>query len=288
MMSGHPLQDVEGSSLSAKIAGKASRFLARNVRSKALVLRNAAPIVTFTFDDVPASACDTGASILEKHDARGTFYVAGRGCSQVGYDGLPLASIDQLRTVWGNGHEIGCHTYSHPAVSRISFDQLRVELERNRQVLKDIDEGIDVRNFAYPYGDLTFRTKHYLETRFDSCRSINLGINAGIADLGSLKAWPLENASVDRAKIAELITRTIESNGWLIFYSHDVGERPSKYGVSPDLLQWAVEAAKTNGCVLVTLASALRLIAGAPNWNDHSLSKRPTAEGSKANVRRAG
>src|SRR5579862_8588043 len=93
---------------------------------------------------------------------------------------------------------------------------------------RTLTRGIDVRNFAYPYGDLTFRTKHYLETRFDSCRSINLGINAGIADLGSLKAWPLENASVDRAKIAELITRTIESNGWLIFYSHDVGERPSK------------------------------------------------------------
>ena len=34
-------------------------------------------MVTFTFDDVPASACDLGASILETYDARGTFYVAG-------------------------------------------------------------------------------------------------------------------------------------------------------------------------------------------------------------------
>jgi peptidoglycan/xylan/chitin deacetylase (PgdA/CDA1 family) len=287
-MLGHPSQDLEGSSLPAKIAGKASRFLARNVRSKALVLRNIAPIVTFTFDDVPASACDTGASILERYDARGTFYVAGRSCSEAGYDGLPLASIDLLRTVWGNGHEIGCHTYSHPAVSRISFDQLGVELERNRQALKDIDHDVEVRNFAYPYGDLTFRTKHYLEARFDSCRSIDLGINAGIADLGSLKAWPLESASIDRAKIAELIARTIDSSGWLIFYSHDVAERPSKYGVSPGLLQWAVDAAKTNGCVVVTLAGALKLIAGAPNRNDHSPPKTPTAEGSKADVGRAG
>ena len=57
-----------------------------------------------------------------------------------------------------------------------------------------------VRNFAYPYGDLSVRTKRYLETRFDSCRSCHAGINTTVADLGALKAWPLDNASVDRLK----------------------------------------------------------------------------------------
>jgi peptidoglycan/xylan/chitin deacetylase (PgdA/CDA1 family) len=274
-MLGRSSQDIDSSSLPAKVAGKASRFLARNIRSKGLVLRNMVPIVTFTFDDVPASACDTGASILEKYDARGTFYVTGRGCGQPGSGGPPLASIDQLRTVWGNGHEIGCHTYSHPAVSRISLDQLRVELESNKRTLRDIDHGIEVRNFAYPHGDLTLRSKGYLQARFDSCRCIYRGINGGIVDLGSLKAWPLENASIDRAKIAKLIARTIGSNGWLIFCSHDVAERPNKYGVSPSLLHWAVDAAITNGCVLATVASALKLIAAGPTWNDHSPPRMP-------------
>ncbi len=244
----------------AKIAGKASRFLARNIRSKPLVLRDTPPIVTFTFDDVPASACDVGASILEKYDARGTFYVAACGCGEAGSGGGPsLASIDQLRMIWGNGHEVGCHTYSHPAVSRISLSQLGVELECNQRALKNINHDIKVRNFAYPYGDLTIRTKRYLEGRFDSCRSVHPGINVGIADLGSLKAWPLESASVDREKISWLIARTLETSGWLVFYSHDVAEQPSKYGVSPDLLQWAVGAARTNGCVLATVADALKL-----------------------------
>ncbi len=78
-MFGHPRQRLDCSSLPARIAGKASRFLARNIRSKVLVLRDTPPMVTFTFDDVPASACDIGASILEKYEARGTFYIAGRG-----------------------------------------------------------------------------------------------------------------------------------------------------------------------------------------------------------------
>jgi peptidoglycan/xylan/chitin deacetylase (PgdA/CDA1 family) len=276
-MFGHRSQGLGDSSLPAKIAGKASRFLARNIRSKALVLRDISPMVTFTFDDVPASACDIGASILEKYDARGTFYIAGRDCGEPGSGGPPLASIDQLRTIWGNGHEIGCHTYSHPAVSRISLGQLSVELEHNQRALRKIDHDIEVRNFAYPYGDLTFRTKRYLESRFDSCRSVHRGINVGLADLGSLKAWPLENASVDRVKIAELIARTIERKGWLIFYSHDVAERPSKYGVSPGLLQWAVDAARTNGCALATVAGALKLIAAGPMRNDPPRPKAPTA-----------
>jgi peptidoglycan/xylan/chitin deacetylase (PgdA/CDA1 family) len=267
-MFGHLSQGLDGSSLPAKVAGKASRFLARNIRSKALVLRDIPPIVTFTFDDVPASACDIGASILEKYDARGTFYIAGRGCGEAGSGGPPLASIDQLWTIWGNGHEIGCHTYSHPAVSRISLCELGLELDRNQSVLKKINSDIAVRNFAYPYGDLSFRTKRYLQARFDSCRSVHPGINSVVADLGSLRAWPLENASLDRARIAEIIAATLQTCGWLIFYSHDVAERPSRYGVSPDLLEWAVSAAKTKGCVLATVAGALKLIAAGPAWND--------------------
>ena len=157
-------------------------------------------MVTFTFDDVPASACDRGARILEQHGARGTFYVAGSGCGSANPGGPLRASIDQLRTIWANGHEIGCHTYSHPAVRYISFDELDSELDRNQSVLKTISSDIVVRNFAYPYGDLSVRTKRYLETRFNSCRSGHAGINIAVADLGALNAWPLDNASLDRAE----------------------------------------------------------------------------------------
>jgi hypothetical protein len=117
-----------------------------------------------------------------------------------------------------------------------------------------------VRNFAYPYGEMSLRTKRYLEVRFDSCRSVRPGINSAVADLGSLKAWPLENASIDRAKIVDLIGETMRTRGWLIFYSHDVAEQPSEFGVSPGLLEWAVSTAKRAGCALTTIADSLKLI----------------------------
>jgi hypothetical protein len=137
-----------------------------------------------------------------------------------------------------------------------------LELERNQAVLKKIDSGIVLRNFAYSYGDLSIKTKRYLEGCFDSCRSGIRGINSGFADLGGLEAWPLQNASIDHAKIAELIAATVRTRGWLIFYSHDVAERPSQYGVTPDLLEWAVGMAKRAGCVLDTIAGSLDLIGG--------------------------
>jgi peptidoglycan/xylan/chitin deacetylase (PgdA/CDA1 family) len=264
-MLAEPLEDPNTASLSMRVSGMAARFVARQSRSKLLDLRGAAPMVTFTFDDVPVSACELGAGILESYGVRGTFYVAGRGCGRTSPDGPACASIDQLRPIWANGHEIGCHTYSHPAVRHMPLDELKSELDRNQAALAEINGNIVLRSFAYPYGDLSVRTKRYLEGRFDSCRSSHAGINTGLADLGALDAWPLQNAALDRDKIVRLIAETVHRRGWLIFYSHEVAEQPGRFGVSPDLLEWAVSTAKRAGCVLTNVAETLKFVRAAPD-----------------------
>lgn len=160
-----PHKDPNTGPLPTRLTGMAQRFVARQFCSKPQALRNAQPMVSFTFDDVPASACEIGARILEQRGARGTFYVAGESCGILSPDGSQRASIDQLRKVWANGHEIGCHTYSHPAVRHISLEALGLELARNGAALKKISSTIVLRNFAYPYGDMSIRTKRYLESR---------------------------------------------------------------------------------------------------------------------------
>jgi peptidoglycan/xylan/chitin deacetylase (PgdA/CDA1 family) len=244
-----------------KLVGKGSRFLARNFATKKLPMRNTRPMLSFTFDDVPVTACDVGTRILEERGARGTFYIAGAGCGKTSPVGL-LASIEQIRAVWSRGHEIGCQTYRHSAVSRLCRSELETEYFRNQSALRMIDDKIAVRNFAYPYGDLAFGARRYLEMQYDSCRSVDHGINQRIADLGSLKAYALESASIDRKKIAALIAETIRTNGWLIFVCHDVTDQPSKYGVQPELLNFAVEVAQRSGCQLVTVDEALRQARG--------------------------
>jgi peptidoglycan/xylan/chitin deacetylase (PgdA/CDA1 family) len=256
-----PRAECPGEPLSDKISGKASRFLARHIHTKTLAIRSETPLVTFTFDDVPASACSVGAAILEQHDARGTFYVSGGGCGAASPGGL-LATTDQLRALCAQGHEVGCHTFSHPPVSGIGHDELVADLERNRCFLTGINGGIAARNFAYPYGDLSLRTKRYLETRFDSCRSLLRGVNAGTADLGALKTCPLENATIGRREIRQFTAKAAAVKGWLIFSGHDVADPPSRFGVTPDLLAFAIKASRDAGCRLVTIAEGLELAGG--------------------------
>jgi len=240
---------------------KLSRLLARNIATKTLTMRNAAPVVTFTFDDAPASACETGARLLERHQARGTYYISGGGCGRASPGGR-LASVDQLRALCVAGHEIGCHTFSHADVAGIGHEALAAELERNRSFLHGLDRRVTVRNFAYPYGDLSFGAKRYLQARFDSCRSLVPGVNCGAADLGALKTCELQNASIDRQGIANIVGETVRRNGWLVFTSHDVEERPSRFGVSPDLLEFTLQSARNLGCEIATIGDALRSVSG--------------------------
>lgn len=254
-----PLTDDSELSAYARICGKSSRFLARRFVTKKLPMRNARPLVSFTFDDVPASACSAGASLLEQHQARGTYYISGAGCGRLGYCGR-IASAEEVKAVWTQGHELGCHTYSHTPVASVSHDALIAEVERNQAFLHGVDGAITMRNFAYPYGELSFRAKRYLEWRFDSCRSLRSGVNVGAADLGALKTYMLGNASIDRRGIAEAIAQTVRTSGWLIFVSHDVADDPSPYGVSPDLLAFALRAAGEAGCGMVTVRDALQIL----------------------------
>jgi len=245
-----------------KIRGKVSRYLARHVATKKLAMRNAKPIISFTFDDVPASACDVGVPIIERYGIRGTFYIAGAGFGRNSPVGM-LATPDQLRTIWLRGHEIGCQTHCHSAVSQLSHNKLQLEFTDNQAALKKIHADLPVRNFAYPYGDLSFGARRQLEALFDCCRSVDNGINSGVANLGALKSYPLENASLDRTKIAALIAETVRINGWLIFFSHDVSDRPSRYGVEPGLLEWAVQTAKQSGALVLPIADSLKYAAGS-------------------------
>jgi hypothetical protein len=53
------------------------------------------------------------------------------------------------------------------------------------------------------------------------------------------------------------LEQTLSTGGWLIFYGHDVADRPSPYGCTPALLRHALEAARRRDIPLVSVAEAL-------------------------------
>ena len=220
-------------------------------------LRNAAPMVSFTFDDLPKSAITTGAGMLEAHGARGTFYVSG-GLVGVGTADWAAGDANDVLSLYRRGHEIGCHTFSHQRACDLDEASLADEIARNRDYFRALDPSIEIDTFAYPFGYGSFARKYQLKDQFQSCRSIVPGINSGSVDLQFLRAMPLIDRQIDRDGIERAFDEAETNNGWLIFYGHDVAERPSMYGCTPDLLDYALEAAARRNIRARTMAEAFQ------------------------------
>jgi peptidoglycan/xylan/chitin deacetylase (PgdA/CDA1 family) len=238
---------------------KVSHRLATHLRVEPFRLRNQTPVVSFTFDDIPKSAATIGGKILEDHGARGTFYVSGGlvGTISPNWDGVDAQDILALHR---KGHEIGCHTFSHQRACDLDEQSMAEEIERNRQYFRDLDPSITIGNFAYPFGYGSFARKRQLKTEFTSCRSIVPGVNSGTVDLQFLRAMPLIDRRIDRDVIERAFDDAQNTNGWLIFYSHDVADRPSPYGCSPALMNHALEAASRRQIPVLNMAEASRCV----------------------------
>lgn len=236
---------------------KVSHRLAMHLHANPFQMRNATPMVSFTFDDLPKSAVTTGADLLEAHDARGTFYVSG-GLVGVGTSYWDAGDAADVLSLYRRGHEIGCHTFSHQRACDLDVSALANEIMRNRNYFRALDASIEPQTFAYPYGYGSFGRKHQLRDQFQSCRGIVPGINSGDVDLQFLRAMPLIDRQMDRVGVERAFDQAETNNGWLIFYGHDVTQRPSPWGCSPALLNHALEVAARRKIPVLTMAEALR------------------------------
>jgi len=235
------------------------RKAARYHRSKSFAMRNAKPLVSFTFDDVPDSAYTNGAAILESRGLRGTFYIASGRCGEADTHWRVIGR-DQVRALYDNGHEIGCHTFSHVHVDLLDARAMDEECRQNRAVLRELCPGLELTNFCYPFGRASLPRKLQLQKRFDSCRGIYEGINSGTIDLGMLKVIELYDRTLTKEKFDRVLSETRERNGWLIFYTHDVAEMPSWIGCSPSLLEQTIAAVQAEGMTCLPVRDALKAI----------------------------
>ena len=114
-----------------------------------------------------------------------------------------------------------------------------------------------IGNFAYPYGDISFAASAISALQFlprdDARRECRCRRSRRV------EIQRLEQASISRQGVSQLIAETVRRNGWLLFASHDVNDTPSQYGVRPEFLTFALRSALAAGCRLVTVAQALRI-----------------------------
>ena len=248
-------QDAERLSL----MGRLRHRVAMHVPVSPFNATSSMPAVSFTFDDVPVSAGTEGAALMEEHGARATYYVAG---SMLGTqaDHWRVLDADMVVDLHARGHEIACHSHSHERADLITGATIEADILRNHALLKGIEPSLPLANFAYPFGIGTMTWKRRLKQYFRSSRSVRPLLNHGRMDAQYLHALPLTDRQMDAGGIERAYEEAARKNAWVIFYSHDVRERPSDYGCSPGLLRQALRAAQRLGIRIETVNDAMTRI----------------------------
>ena len=237
------------------LQGKLRRRLIRLAHRRPAKVALARPMVSFSFDDAPATACEAGARVLEARGLRGTYYFA---AGLAGRDG-PMgryATGEVARRLHEAGHEIGCHTYSHLDCGQSSRATTLADVDRNAESLAAWGAGEPV-SFAYPYGDVAAPAKTALSGRFKTLRALHHGLIADGADLNQAPAVGIEGE--DGEAVAQTwMYKAKARKALLILYTHDVADEPSQWGCTTTALERLVDHALAEGFEVVTVAEGAR------------------------------
>ncbi len=236
---------------------RASRWLSRRVVPHRLELRGGTGVVSFTFDDAPMSACEAGAGVLERHGARGTFYIAG-GLTDRQEEGRLCHSADALRTLLAAGHELGAHSYAHVRCDLLPAAQLQQELDRSDAFLAGFGVDLAELDFAYPFGGYALGAKRACGTRYRSSRITGGGTHVGWADLDALRCHRFYASQPDGVPYTSRLAEAAQQGGWLVVNTHEVENAPGAYGCTPAELDAAVAQALAAGCKVLPVGAARR------------------------------
>ena len=226
--------------------GKLRRKLHALAYRRLAILECDAPIVTFTFDDFPKNAGTAGAAIVEAFGGRATYYTAMGLCGTDNRLGEQFNLYD-LFSLAERGHEIGNHTFSHISARRYPFAKFIEDIRRCESEFRKERIPGWTQNFAYPYGEVSLMKKGRLGSLMKSCRGTQPGWNGPAVDLNLLRANALYGGIESRQAACDLLRENARRKGWLIFYTHDVCDKPSPYGCTPELLERVAQCAAEYG-----------------------------------------
>lgn len=242
-----------------RLHGKYQRGTATRLFRRPFRISSDAPVISFTFDDFPRSALHTGGAILQRHGLAGTYYGA------FGLMGTSIATGDifvreDLASLFAQGHELGCHTFSHCDAWRTETASFARSLEENRRSLAALVPGYEFKSFSYPISPPRGATKRLAGTLFETCRGGGQMVNHGIVDLNYLASFFLEKSRDRIRDVKKAIDDNQELRGWLIFSTHDVDSNPTSYGCTAEFFDEVVHYSVDSGARILTVRDAMSFL----------------------------
>ncbi len=184
-------------------------------------------LFALTFDDGPRASTSQLLEILDQLNVRATFFVCGSYCE---------AAPDGLRAIAAARHEIGNHSYSHPAMARLDDAQIAWQLDETNATIRSII-GRTPRVFRPPYGNHNQRV-------LDAATDRNM----------KTVMWSVDPSDYDRISATTLANRVLDRvgpGGIVLFHEGHARTR--------EALPLIVEGLRERGYSFVTVSELLGL-----------------------------
>ena len=235
------------------------RFSARSFARRPFSIRTETPLISFTFDDFPRSALLTGGAILHSSGLAGTYYASlGLMGRQIATG--PIFLAEDLRVLFEQGHELGCHTFSHCDSWTTKPSEFEDAIVQNQKALHDIAPGASFKTFSYPISVPRAQTKRRASEHFAACRCGGQAFNTGVTDLNYLSAFFLEKSRNNPEAVKNLIDQNHRARGWLIFATHDVRDDPTPFGCTPAFFEEIVKYSVQSGTEILPVFKAFETL----------------------------
>jgi glycosyltransferase involved in cell wall biosynthesis/peptidoglycan/xylan/chitin deacetylase (PgdA/CDA1 family) len=243
----------------SRLLGYFQRRATSKVWRRPFLINSQRPLISFTFDDFPRSALLVGGSILKRYGSTGTYYVS-LGLAGKETESGQIFVPDDLTTLVEEGHELGCHTFSHCDSWATATQTFENSILENREALNRLFPFSEFKTFSYPISLPRPHTKSRIADYFLCCRGGGQMFNTGKADLNQLSAYFLEKSNENFEVIKDLIDRNRQACGWLIFATHDISDRHTPFGCTPDFFERVVKYAVSSGAQIAPVVEALEVL----------------------------
>ena len=242
--------------LLTRIKGRYMRSTARLFFKRPAVINSQIPYISFTFDDFPRSALLTGGAILNRFGLAGTYYAAFGLTGKKSPTG-PIFLAEDLKKLFEQGHELGCHTFGHCDSWGTNPSAFEGSIIENQRALNELIPGASFKTFSYPINPPRALTKRRAGQHFLCCRGGGQTFNVGTADLNHLSAYFLEKNRDHPEVVRDMIEQNRQARGWLILATHDVCDAHSPFGCTPEFFEDIVRYAVNSGARILPVVEAL-------------------------------
>ena len=218
--------------------------------------------VSLTFDDYGVDSWYSMKDTFLEYNTKATFFV-----SQ--FHTLSDTEVNKLKSLEQDGHEIGCHTYTHLGVGRdFNYDNNRIDEYLNSQIIPAYNNmknaGFNPVSFAYPYGEHNDAYDNAVRTYFPYLRTTASDANRRLYQLEEifhkkgkhytiLAADGIDNSYHNELdEIREAFIKARENGEIITLYAHRVEDDNSDYAISPQKLESVIKMAQEIGLKFYT------------------------------------